>query len=100
LVVGRGLLGEGLIVGLAGQVLAAADELHRPLEGGVVLGHAGGDEGVDAILGVGQVGPFALAVADTAVLDVLILHVLLQLLEQAAAALEDGVVAAIAVGPT
>jgi len=38
LVVGRGLLGEGLVVGLAGQVLAATDELHRPLQGGIVLG--------------------------------------------------------------
>src|SRR5262245_9145926 len=61
-----GLLGEGLVVGLAGQVLAAADELHRLDDGGVVARHAGGDQGVDEELRVGHVGPALGAVADAA----------------------------------
>ena len=79
-------LGPGLIVVFAVEVLAAADEDQGLLQGRVVRADAGGFEGVEEHLRVGQVGTrFAVVAgpAEEVVLAVLpSLFVPLQLLEK------------------
>ena len=100
LVVGRRLGRERLVVGFrAGQVLAATDEFQRPLDGRVVLGHAGLEERVDEELRVGQVGPALSVVADAAEMGVLgVGRAVLQPLEELGGVLDDRVVLAALVG--
>ena len=92
---------HGLVVVLALEVLAAADEDQRLLEGRVVLGHAGRHQGVEEELRVGQVGPRLAVVAGPAVevvLRVLALALVpLQLAEELGRVGDDGLVA-VAVG--
>src|SRR5262249_35494101 len=70
LVVLGGFLGKGLIILFAREILAAADELQRTLDGRVVLRYAGGEQAIDEILRVRQVRPRLAVIADAAVFGI------------------------------
>ena len=98
------LVGPGLVVELALEVLAPRDEHQRLLQGGVVGRQAGVAQGLDEEGGVRQVGPAVLAAVARPAVEGVVLGLVLPLvplhrLEEVLPPLDHAVVPAVACSP-